>query len=398
MKRIPISFLILFPLLLACTPAGKLGQASGEIDTRGFTEALRQGWEASGIPAATFGFITREGQYYSASFGRAVWSEEGALTADHIFRIASMTKAITSVAVLQLWERGLVDLDMTVNDILPGIDSIPVLTAEGELIPVTRPVTLRHLLTHTSGFSYAMFDERLSNFTRPDDWPHPDYPRVAEPGTKWVYSTSIDWAGRVVEAISGMNLEAYVRENITGPLGMDHTWFNVPDSLQHLIVSIGVRHAGAEGSFQEYPGRIPREPVTEFSGGGGLFSSLNDYLQFLACILNGGILHGEQILEAQTIEAMFRDELPGVLNFTAEELKDGTRMGHSLSWAIQLTDNDFGRKAGSAYWSGYFNTYYSIDRNSGVAVVAMANYLPFMDAGILGLYKGFEEMVRQAQK
>lgn len=381
--------------LVSCTSQKQAPGAEQGIDTSGFSRELREAWEESGVPAVNFGFITRDGQYYSTSFGHAVWSEDAALTADHIFRIASMTKAITSVAVLQLWEQGLVDLDAPVHAILPGIDSIPILTADGALVPATRPVTLRNLLTHTSGFSYAMFDERLANFTKPDDWSHRDYPRVAEPGTQWIYSTSTDWAGRVVEAVSGMDLETYVREHISGPLGMGHTWFNVPDSLKPLIVSIGVKRDEPGNFFQEYPGRVPREPVREYSGGGGLFSSLNDYLKFLACILNEGELDGHRILSEETVALMFRDELPGVLNLNEEEIADSSRMAHSLSWAVQLADNDFGRKAGSAYWSGYFNTYYSIDRNSGIAVVVMANYLPFLEPGILGLYKTFENLVRE---
>lgn len=390
MKRCLIPFLF----LLACSPAGKLPKNLNQIDTQEFSSELETAWETSGVKAVNFGFVTREGQYYSASFGPAVWSETEALTAGHIFRIASMTKAITSVAVLQLWEQGLVDLDAPVNEILPGIDAIPILSPGGALVAATRPVTLRHLLTHTSGFSYAMFDERLASFSKPDDWPHSDYPRVAEPGTQWIYSTSTDWAGRVVEAVSGLGLEDYFRRNITGPLGMDHTWFNVPDSLQSLIVSWGMRLEEPSDSFREFPGRIPPGPVKEYSGGGGLFSSLNDYLRFLACILNEGELGGQRILREETVALMFGDELPKVLNLNAKEQADSSRMAHSLAWAIQLADSDFGRRAGSAYWSGYFNTYYSLDRNSGIAVVVMANYLPFLEPGVLDLYKKFELMVR----
>ncbi|MDX9942690.1 MAG: serine hydrolase domain-containing protein [Bacteroidales bacterium] len=386
--------LVSLVFLLSCTFQRQAPRAGQELDTRGFTRQLRAAWEESGVPAVNFGFITRDGQYYAASFGPAVWSEDAALTGNHIFRIASMTKAITSVAVLQLWERGLVDLDAPVSRILPGIDSIPILTSGGELVHATRTVTLRHLLTHTSGFSYAQFDERLAHFSKPAGWPYSDYPRVAEPGTEWIYSTSTDWAGRVVEAVTGLSLEDYFRRNITGPLGMDHTWFNVPDSLKPLIVSIGVRRDEPGDFFQEYPGRVPREAVKEYSGGGGLFSSLNDYLRFLACILNEGALGGHRILSKETIALMFSDELPAVLDLGPEEMAEPGRMSHSLCWAIQLSDNDFGRKTGSAYWSGYFNTFYSLDRNTGIAVVVMANYLPFLDPGILELYKNFELMVR----
>jgi CubicO group peptidase (beta-lactamase class C family) len=366
-----------------------------QLDTIGFSASLHYEWEQSGVKAMNFGFVTRGGQRYSKSFGPAVWNEGNPLTADHIFRIASMTKALTSVAVLQLFERGLIDLDDPAEKYLPGIDSIPVLLETGELVKGSKPITIRHLLTHTSGFAYVMFDQRLSDFERPVDWPYADYPRLAEAGTDWIYGTSTDWAGKIVEAVSGQNLEEYFRANITGPLNMDHTWFNVPEALQHLIVSIGRRNDRDSNSIIEFTERVPARPVKEYSGGGGLFSSLNDYLTFLECVLNGGALKGNRILNEETVELMFVDQLPEVLSLSQDETINADRRAHGLTWAIQLTGNDFGRRAGSAYWSGYFNTYYSIDVNTGIAVVSMSNLLPFLDRGSLDLYKTFERLVRQ---
>jgi CubicO group peptidase (beta-lactamase class C family) len=366
-----------------------------QLDTIGFSASLHYDWEQSGVKAMNFGFVTRGGQRYSKSFGPSVWAEDNPLTADHIFRIASMTKAITSVAVLQLWERGLIALDDPADKYFPGIDSIPVLLETGELVIGLKPITIRHLLTHTSGFGYLMFDQRLAGFERPAEWPHADYPRLAEAGTEWIYSTSTDWAGKIVEVVSGLSLEEYLRNNISGPLNMDHTWFNVPEALQHLIVSIGRRNDRDNNSLIEFPERVPARPVKEYSGGGGLFSSLNDYLTFLECILNGGELNGNRILNEETVELLFVDQLPDVLGLSEDKTINTNQRAHGLTWAIQLTDNDFGRRAGSGYWSGYFNTYYSIDINTGIAVVSMSNLLPFLDNGSLDLYKTFERLVRQ---
>jgi len=387
---------ILWPLIfVAFFIASQFPLYSQQFDTTVFYSSLKTCWEQSGVKAMNFGFVTRGGQRFTESFGPAVWTQDSPLTADHIFRIASMTKAITSVAVLQLWERGLIDLDDPAEKYLPGIDLIPILQPEGVLKQGSVSITIRHLLTHTSGFSYEMFDQRLSAFSRPDDWPHGDFPRLAEAGTEWIYSTSTDWAGKIIEVVSGLNLEDYFRENITGPLNMDHTWFYVPEALQYLIVSLGTRNTSGDGSLREFPERVPASPVKEYNGGSGLFSSLNDYLTFLECILNGGELNGNRILNGETVELMFVDQLPEVLGLSDLEAANTNRMAHGLTWAIQLTDNDFGRRAGSAYWSGYLNTYYSIDKNTGIAVVAMSNLLPFLDRGSLDLYKTFERLVRQ---
>ncbi len=366
------------------------------IETSGFFKELEPAWEQSGIKGMVFGFVTASGQRYTQPFGRAIWSEEGEVTPDHIFRMASMTKAITSVAVLQLVEQGLIGLDEPVNLYLPEIDLIPILRSNRQLVEARRPITLRHLLTHTSGFGYSFMNERLAGFEQPEDWPHRDLPRLTEAGNVWIYGTSTDWVGRLVEDISGLNLEDYLRQNITGPLQMNRTWFDVPDSLKSFIVSVGTRVAPDKPDFIESPQRISALPVVQFSGGGGLFSTMNDYLNFLECILNGGEWNGVRILKEETVILMFEDQLPALLGPERNPVDPsaGERRGQGLAWGIQTVDNDFGRKAGSAYWSGILNAYYSIDINTGIAVVVMANYMPFLDPGVLDLYKKFEAMVR----
>ncbi|MBW6499029.1 MAG: beta-lactamase family protein [Bacteroidales bacterium] len=375
---------------------GHQGARGQTVEVKGFFEELEPAWEQSGIKGMVFGFVTASGQRYTQPFGRAVWSGEGEVTPDHIFRMASMTKAITSVAALQLVEQGLIALDDTVARFLPEIGKIPILRSNGQLLEARRPITLRHLLTHTSGFGYSFMNDRLAGFEQPESWPHRDLPRLTEAGNVWIYGTSTDWVGRLVEEISGLSLEDYFRKNITGPLQMHRTWFDVPDSLKNFIVSVGTRVAPGQPDFRESPQRIPALPVREYSGGGGLFSTTNDYLNFFQCILNGGEWNGVRILNEETVMMMFEDQLPALLGPVRNPVDPsaGERRGQSLAWGIQTVDNDFGRKAGSGYWSGILNTYYSIDINTGIAVVVMANYLPFLDPGVLDLYKKFEEMVR----
>ncbi len=396
MKLISVFFRETLIVLTFMAFIGHQGARGQTVEVNGFFEELEPAWEQSGIKGMVFGFVTASGQRYTQPFGRAVWSEEGEVTPDHIFRMASMTKAITSVAALQLVEQGLIGLDDPVSRYLPEIDSIPILRSNGQLIEARRPITLRHLLTHTAGFGYSFMNDRLAGFEQPENWPHRDLPRLTEAGNVWIYGTSTDWVGRLVEEISGLSLENYFRKNITGPLQMHRTWFDVPDSLKNSIVSVGTRVAPSQPDFRESPQRIPALPVTEYSGGGGLFSTMNDYLNFFQCILNGGEWNGVRILNEETVMMMFEDQLPALLGTERNPVDPsaGERRGQSLAWGIQTVDNDFGRKAGSGYWSGILNTYYSIDINTGIAVVVMANYMPFLDPGVLDLYKKFEAMVR----
>lgn len=391
-KKINKGFLFLvFASLLS-----HLNSFGQQIEITSFNKELLPAWEQSGVKGMVFGFVTASGQRYSQPYGRAVWSEKGEVTADHIFRMASMTKAITSVAALQLVEQGLIGLDDNIARFLPEIEKIPILRSNGQLVEAKRPITLRHLLTHTSGFGYSFMNDRLAGFEQPEDWPHRDLPRLTEAGSVWIYGTSTDWVGRLVEELSGLNLEDYFRQHITGPLQMHRTWFDVPDSLKSFLVSVGTRVAPGKPEFIESPQKVSALPIIQFSGGGGLFSTMNDYLNFFECILKGGEWNGVRILKEETVMMMFEDQLPLILGPERNPVDPsaGERRGQGLAWGIQTVDNDFGRRAGSAYWSGIMNTYYSIDINTGIAVVVLANYMPFLDRGVLDMYMKFESMVR----
>jgi methyl acetate hydrolase len=379
---------ILFAILVwGCGQSKPVAQTPKPITN--LEQALEKAFHESGLSSVALGYVTNRGVIFTTCFGTISQTENTPLTENSIFRIASMTKAITSVAVLQLAEKGLLNLDDFAGDFLPEIDQIPILAPDGSLSAAEDRPTIKNLLTHTSGFSYNLFDPRLRNFEKPADWQHGDYPKVFEASQGWIYGTGIDWAGRIVETITGLTLEEYFRQHITGPLEMHNTWFNVPEEQHKLIMSLIMRQD--DGTFVENPRRTPQK-VAEFNGGGGLFSSLNDYLKFLQMILNKGNLNGTRILGEDWVDLLFADLLPELLQ--PETLPKG--MGHSPAWAIQLSDNDFGRKAGSAYWSGYLNTYYSIDRNTGIATVVMTNVMPFMDPAPLGIYKLFESLVRKS--
>ncbi|MDX1627635.1 MAG: serine hydrolase domain-containing protein [Fulvivirga sp.] len=359
---------------------------------------LAQYFQDSALPSAIMGHSTKDGKTEWHAYGPSIWNTSDTVTRDHIFRIASMTKAITSVAALQLVERGLVSLDEPLYELMPEMDTIPILTETGQLTKSKESITLRHLLTHTSGFGYSFTSPRLASFEA-TDWHYEDSPRLFEPGESWHYGTSIDWVGRVVEKVSGDDLETYIRKNITGPLKMTRTFFNVPDSLKSEIVSWGVRDSTG---FKETQ-RIPDGPVTSYSGGGGLYSSPADYLTFLICLLNDGTYDNRKILMAETVEMLFQNHLPEGQNivFDIPEGKFVSLAGgfpdesdkHGLSWAIEDSKDEVVRSKGAGYWAGIGNSYYTIDKKKGVAVVYFTQFLPFNDKVSFDFYRFYEKQV-----
>jgi CubicO group peptidase (beta-lactamase class C family) len=233
----------------------------------------------------------------------------------------------------------------------------------------------------------------------PEKWSYTDYPRLFKPGTGWNYGTSTDWAGRVVEKISGQDLETYLREHVTGPLKMDHTWFNVPEALQEKIVSWGSRDS--TGALIEAP-RLPLAPVTKFSAGGGLYSSPNDYLKFLHCMLNFGESNGVRILKRETVEMMLRDNLPETVHIRWEKSNEPDSLvggfqdnedRFGLAWAIEANPAEKIRPMGAVYWAGAANSYYTLDVKNKVAIVYFTQFFPFNDRESYDFYKLYERGV-----
>ncbi|MEQ9424617.1 MAG: serine hydrolase domain-containing protein [Cyclobacteriaceae bacterium] len=265
----------------------------------------------SDLPALVAIAINSSGEKIAYTYGHAIWGTDSPIETNNIFRIASMTKLLTSIAALQLVEQDLIALDEDLSKFVPEMADIPILTREKELINGEIPITLRHLLTHTSGFGYFFTDSLLATHNQAD-WEYEDLPRRFEAGTQFLYGTSTTWAGKLVERISDMSLEEYFRKHLTGPLEMERTWFNVPDSLKEEIVSYGRRGDDGTEQLVEIPNRIPKNKVKTFNGGGGLFSSPEDYAKLLSCLLNDGEHQNGRILEKQTIDEMFKPQLKDI--------------------------------------------------------------------------------------
>lgn len=303
-------------------------------------------FQKSELPTAIMGYSSTEGEMEWFAYGPSIWGGKDTVSESNIFRIYSMTKAITSVAALQLVEQELIDLDDPLDQLMPEMTAIPILSEKGELIKARNPITLRNLLTHTSGFGYESMDPSLQSFNK-SEWEYEDMPRLFESGEHWQYGTSLEWVGKVIEKISGEDLETYLRKNITGPLKMNSTWFNVPENMLENVVSWGTRDSIG---FQENP-RLPAKKVTEYNAGGGLFGSPKDYLTFLVCMLNDGKYEGGQILKPETIKSLSINHLPNNLTINAQGNK------HGLAWAIVDSSDEIIRSKGTGYWGGLANSF-----------------------------------------
>ncbi len=393
--------LFLFATIFCCTEI--IGQGVPSFSTQERVTALmNEAIKTSDLPAVVAIAVNRKNQKRSYAFGKAVWTENTAVTTNHIFRIWSMTKLVTSIAAMQLVEKGLIGLDDDLSTWLPEMAKIPILN-NGQLIQAKKTITLRHLLTHTSGFGYGGTDRELANFND-STWEYKDSPRRFESGTQFLYGSSTNWVGKLVEKISGMDLEMYFRKNITGPLEMDRTWFNLPDSLKQYIVSNGSRGSDGKQALTELPDRLPLSEVADFRGDGGLFSTPEDYTLLLKCLLNNGTLNNAVILKKKTVLEMTKNQIGTIsmkdagayfdpafcCNFTGIT-SPTTKWG--LAWLIQTEDSPYGPKSGTVLWGGAFNTFFYIDFKSGVAASIFTQHVPFNHPETINLFNKFSEII-----
>jgi methyl acetate hydrolase len=356
-------------------------------------ERLRASLRQTKIPFLVAMAAGPENTLYTGAFGAR---------ADDIFRIASMTKAITTTAAMQLVEQGKLRLDEPVAKHLPALEKLHVLTGvhNGKPVfhPASKPVLLRHLLTHTSGFAYDTWDEKLFQLSASGPQSGDVQPLVFQPGTRWEYGVSIDWTGRLVEAVSGETLEAYFQRHILQPLGMNDTSFILPPAKLARLIASGDRQK--DGSIKRVAATQPPAPKS-FNGGGGLFSTASDYVRFMQMILRHGLAHGgERILQAKTVEAMSANQIgdlsAGKLKtYRTERSADvdfhpGVQDGFTYGFLINEKAYEGGRSAGSLAWAGLLNTFYWIDPRRAMCAVVLMQFLPFCDPGAMQVLRDFE--------
>ena len=293
---------------------------------------------------------------------------------------------------------------------MPGFDNLRVITkfnekdATYETRPAARPMTIRHLLTHTSGIAYGFsnpIENRLTDATKKDEW---ELPLLNDPGEKWNYGPNTLLLGRIVEKISGESLEDYFQQRIFQPLGMVDTSYAVPLAKQSRVA---MRYSRLNGALQELPPRtIPATPEPPFHGDGGLYSTAQDYGRFMQMLLNGGRLGSARILSESSVKMMGENQIgpifvelqPIALPEYAKPFPLGA--GHDkFGFGFQIASGDPQyaeyRSAGSLSWAGLYNTEFWIDPQRHIAAVMMMQVLPFYDDGALRTLRDFEKLVYQ---
>jgi len=362
--------------------------------------------------------VDRDRVLFQGAAGVLDVAHDTPLGTDAIFNIASMTKPVTSVAVMMLLEQGKLALDDPVSRYLPGFDHLRVIThfnpVDGtcETRPAKRTMTLRHLLTHTSGIGYAFSSPIVARLQQGNDKAEWELPLLHDPGERWTYSPSTRVLGLIVEKISGESLEAFFQEHIFVPLGMLDTSFAVPVAKQQRVITL---YSHSDGAFQQQPGRIvPSSPTAPFHGDGGLYSTAGDYGRFLRMLLNGGRLGETRILSAKSVALMSRNQIGAVFvsqqpaanpertrPFPLGAGRDKFGLGFQISAPGHggIADEGTGdegrghRSPGSLSWAGIYNTEFWIDPQRGLGAVLLMQYLPFYDDAAMRTLREFEGAV-----
>jgi CubicO group peptidase (beta-lactamase class C family) len=317
---------------------------------------------------------------------------------------------------MQLVERGKLGLDAPADRVVPDLAKARVLegfdaAGQPRLRPPARPITLEHLLTHTAGFGYEIWRTEIARYQEATGTPSITTctnaslttPLLFDPGDRWEYGISIDWVGKMVEAVSGQRLDRYFQDNILGPLGMTDTSFKLSASQRARLSRVHARDE--KGALAPIEFALPEEPEF-FMGGGGLYGTARDYLAFTRMLLQGGTHNGARVLRPETVDLMSRNHIGGLeiglMRTAAPTLSNDVHLfpGMSTKWGLSFVINTqplpTGRSAGSLAWAGLANTYFWIDRTRRVTGVFLSQLLPFYDATAVDLLTRFETEVYRA--
>jgi methyl acetate hydrolase len=392
------------PAFAATRPAASLRSA------RAIDAALRGGVARNDVAGVVAMGATRDGLVYEGTFGKSNVATGAPMSVDTVFWLLSMTKAFTATACMQLIEQGRINLDDDAAKYLPELSAPQVLegfAADGtpRLRPAKRVIKVRHLLTHTSGFTYSIWSEVLTRYEQVTGMPDIatcknaafTAPLEFEPGERWEYGISMDWVGKLVEAVSDQSLELYFRENIFAPLGMKDSGFLIGSVQKKRVATFHSRRP--DGGLEPAPFEMPQRPEF-FMGGGGAFSTPRDYMTFLRALLNGGALGDRRILRPETVALMMQNqigelnvhEMPSAQAPYSRSFDQFPDQPHKwgLSFDINTQPGPNGRSAGSISWAGLLNCYFWLDPVKHVTGALFTQVLPFYDERIVALYGAFE--------
>lgn len=374
---------------------------------------LRRAAESGDVPGVVAMVANRNGMVYEGAFGKRVLGQNALMTVDTVGWIASMTKALTAAGAMQLVEQGKLDLESPASKWVPEIADSQVLdgfdaSGQPRTRPPKRPITLRHLLTHTAGYGYEIWSTDIIKYQQAKGIPGITScenaalktPLLFDPGERWFYGINIDWAGKMVEAVSGKKLGAYLAEHLFAPLGMSSTAFKITPAMRARLAKIHQRDD--KGALAAVDLEIPQEPQFEM-GGGGLYGTAGDYLKFVQMILSRGKANGKHLLKPETVDQMTRNNMgdtPVTMLKTAmpplsndAEFFPGVPKSWGLSFQINEAPAPTGRPAGGLMWAGLANSYFWIDLRNGIGGVYLTQILPFADKKSLPLYYDFESAV-----
>jgi methyl acetate hydrolase len=353
---------------------------------------------------------TPDGVVYDGAFGKANVETGAPMRDDTVFWLLSMTKAFTATAAMQLIEQGRMNLDQPAAEILPQLAAPKVLEgfdAAGQPIlrAAKRPISVRHLLTHTSGYTYSIWSDAVTRCEQATGMPDIatcqnaafTAPLEFEPGERWQYGISMDWVGKLVEQVTDQSLEVYFRENIFAPLGMKDSGFLIGSAQKRRLATFASRQP--DGGLKPAPFEMPQRPEF-FMGGGGAFSTPRDYLAFLQMLLNGGSFNGVRLLKPATVAQMMANQIGdlGVREMRSAQPAysnsfdqfPGQPHKWGLSFDINTQPGPNGRAAGSISWAGLLNCYFWLDPVTKVTGALFTQILPFYDDRVVALYGAFE--------
>lgn len=389
---------------------------SAQFDHEGFGKKadaiLQRAVDADAPVAGVVAMLTdRTGNVYEGTAGKRVLGGDQEMTPDTVFAIFSTTKAITATAALQLVEEGKLDLDAPAKQYAPDIGTLQVIegfddAGEPRLRPPASDVTTRQLLTHSAGFGYDFFNAHYNRLAEEKGQPSVITatrkalmtPLLFDPGTKWEYGTNVDWAGQVVEGITGKRLGEVMAERIFEPCGITDMTFAIDDARRPRVAGMHAR--GADGSLTPMEFELPSPPEVDF-GGHGLYGTVGDYMRFIRMWLNDGRGEHGQVLRPETVEMALQRHLADGLQVTAlpgviPTLSNDAEFWPGLpkSWSLPFMRNDeqapTGRPAGGQGWAGLANLFYWVDRSNGIGGFWATQILPFGDPTSFGEYLAFE--------
>lgn len=385
-----------------------------DINKKRIDETLDKAFQKNQVPAIAAAVLSSDQTLYRGNFGYSDFNLKTPLKDDAIFRIASMTKAVTSVCIFQLIEQDQLKLDSKLKEFFPEIGDLKIIDGfDNNDNPVySKPstdITIAHLLTHTSGFSYEMWNENISKLIAKGELAtlfsaNSDFlkaPLVFNPGSNWDYGIGIDWLGVLIEKLSDLSLQEYMQKNVFEPLEMADTSYDTTQEIRDRMVKVYSRNGDG---YLELPFEGPKKSAF-YSGGGNLNSTISDYSKFLQLFLSGPSVK-EKVLSQESIDMMISNQTGTLFMQTMKTTSTAisndvnffpeTEKPWGFGFMINASDVVNGRPAKSAGWAGLFNSFFWLDKKNNLAGLIMMQMLPFLEDGAQKTLRDFEQSVYEA--